>query len=305
MKISTYSGLLALCVGWAWTRAAAGSPRTDEALRIRIKELLQNTFTKDDKTSAAALAEVRQMFEKHGLPTIAEVGDELSYDFVVLASFEQPLEFEQQVLPKVREAVAQHDLAQDAATFYATRFRLEKAKELASKQPPQNPDLRDQIERLSNIDQAVRQKEGFDVKKMMETDRQNSAPVRAILDKFGVPTFTLVGPKAAGDFVTMIQHQPAQFRQEVLPKLKANVDAGQADPSYYVLVYDRSQRDLGKKQLYGSQLECKAGEALHEAPIEDPAHVNERRAELGIMRIELYERLTEEMNPQFCAAAAH
>jgi hypothetical protein len=67
----------------------------------------------------------------------------------------------------------------------------------------------------------------------------------------------------------LIQHQPANFRQQVLPKLKANVAAGQADPESYALVYDRSQSEQGKKQLYGQNLMCKAGEKLHEAPMED------------------------------------
>jgi hypothetical protein len=106
----------------------------------------------------------------------------------------------------------------------------------------------------------------------------------------------MVGPEAAGEFVTMIQHQPARFREEVLPTLKAEVDIDEADPESYALVYDRSQRDLGKKQLYGEQLECKVGERMHEAPIEGEFHVDQRRAELGLIRVELYARmLAEEM----------
>ncbi|HTS10806.1 MAG TPA: DUF6624 domain-containing protein [Candidatus Limnocylindrales bacterium] len=99
----------------------------------------------------------------------------------------------------------------------------------------------------------------------------------------------------------MIQHQPARFRAEVLPKLKANVEAGQADPESYALVYDRSQRDAGKPQFYGEQLECNSGEKMHEAPIDDAAHVNQRRAELGLIRVELYAQIAAEMMPQFCS----
>jgi hypothetical protein len=46
----------------------------------------------------------------------------------------------------------------------------------------------------------------------------------------------MVGPQAAGDFVAMIQHQPAAFRQEALPQLKANVAKGEADPESYAIV---------------------------------------------------------------------
>jgi hypothetical protein len=114
----------------------------------------------------------------------------------------------------------------------------------------------------------------------------------------------MVGPEAVGGFVMMVQHQSAQFRAAILSKLKANVDAGQADPDSYALVYDRSHRDSGQKQLYGTQLECDAKGELVEAPIEDEANVNQRRAALGLMRMELYAQLVKEMSPQLCQSPA-
>jgi hypothetical protein len=97
--------------------------------------------------------------------------------------------------------------------------------------------------------------------------------------------------------------RPAEFRKAVLPRLKANVDRGQADAVSYAMVYDRSARDAGRKQLYGESLEC-SGETstLHEAPIEDEAHVNLRRARLGLMRLELHTRMAIEHSPAICAA---
>jgi len=41
-------------------------------------------------------------------------------------------------------------------------------------------------------------------------------------------------------------------------------------------------------------------ETLHEAPIKDKTHVDQRRPELGLMRVDLYARLTAKMMPQFC-----
>ena len=66
----------------------------------------------------------------------------------------------------------------------------------------------------------------------------------------------MVGVQAAKDFVIMVQHQPPEFRLAVLPKLKANVDAGQADPGTFAMVYDRTQRDQGKDQLYEATGVC-------------------------------------------------
>jgi hypothetical protein len=113
----------------------------------------------------------------------------------------------------------------------------------------------------------------------------------------------MVGTEAASSFVTMVQHQPAEFRRKVLPKLKANVDRGQADAGNYAMVYDRSSRDAGRKQLYGENLECSVeNPTLHEAPIEDEPHVNMRRARMGLMRIELYARMVLALSPAMCAA---
>jgi hypothetical protein len=274
----------------------------DTSLSKKIERLFHTIVTTDDDSQAAAArADVREIYAQHGLPTVAQVGDEAAYEFVVLlASPKLPFEFRSEVLTKVEESASHQELPSDAAVFYAARLRFERIKKTIAEQPPTNPELRDQIERLSKIDQAVRQQEGFNADKLAAADSQNAAPLQAIFDRYGVPTYSMVGPQAAGDFVIMVQHQSPEFRERVLPELKANVDKDQADPDSYAKVYDRSQNDLGKMQLYGEQLVCNAGEQMHEAPIEDAAHVNQRRAELGLIRVELYARLAAELMPQFC-----
>jgi len=213
------------------------------------------------------------------------------------------LDMQAQVQPRIQVAVAAHDLPPDAGVFYESRLRTAKIKQAARTRAPENPGLVDQIERMSRVDQQVRQQKNVDAAEMAEADARHALALQEILNRYGVPTYAMVGPQAADDFIIMIQHQPPRFRQQVLPKLKSLVDAGQADPGSYALVYDLSQRDMGMKQLYGERLECQAGETMHEAPIEDEAHVNQRRAELGLMRIELYARLVAEMIPQFCPPA--
>jgi hypothetical protein len=69
-------------------------------------------------------------------------------------------------------------------------------------------------------------------------------------------------------------------------------------------VYDRSSREAGRKQLYGMNLECnEENPTLHETPIEDEAHVNVRRARVGLMRVELYARWLIALWPVVCPAA--
>ena len=114
----------------------------------------------------------------------------------------------------------------------------------------------------------------------------------------------MVGLDAAKGFLLMVQHQAPELRQAVLPKLKSNVDAGQGDAGTYAMVYDRTQRDGGKKQLYGVQLECSPGRSLTEAPIDDEATVNMRRAQLGLLRMELYGRLVRLHSPDMCRSGS-
>jgi hypothetical protein len=275
---------------------------SDTELASRIQQLLHVVLTTDDeKQEAAAEAEAKEIFRKRGLPLMADVGDEAAYEFVVLTCSSGPAEFQRQVLQKAREGARRHEIPSDAASYCAARMRQERGKATAKKQAPRDSELREQIERMFKADQAVRAKDGFDIERMSQTDREHTAAVEGIFVKHGVPTYRMVGPQAAADFVDMVQHQSPEFRRRVLPKLKANVDAGQADPGSYAMVFDRSQTDEGKKQVYGENLTCDTEHPkLHIGPIEDGDNVDKRRAAIGLMRLELYAWLVVEMNPNVC-----
>lgn len=277
----------------------------DALLRARIQQLLHVVLTtEDDKQEEAAEAEAKEIFTKRGLPTVASVGDEASYEFVLLTCSPGPPEFQNQVLRKALEGAERHEVPADAASYCAAHIRQEMVKASAKKQAPSNPALRDQIERLFRVDQAVREKQGFDISKMERTDREHRAALEEIFATYGVPTYMVVGPQAAGDFVTMIQHQSPEFRRKVLPGLKVNVDAGQADPGSYAMALDRTQTDAGKKQMYGNNLTCdNEHPQLHTGPIEDEDHVDQRRAAIGLMRLKLYAQLVVAMSPNVCPAA--
>ena len=125
-----------------------------------------------------------------------------------------------------------------------------------------------------------------------------------MFESHGVPTYDMVGPEAASMFVVLVQHQSPELRRRVLPRLKANVDAGQADAADYAMVYDRAAREEGRKQEYGQNLECDAQDArLHETSSEDEAQVDIRRARIGLLRLALYVRMVRELSPGLCPGA--
>ncbi len=276
----------------------------DTVLAERIERLVDTFLTSDDDgKNAAVLSDARAIFEREGIPSLAKVGDAAAYGFVLINMLGQPPDFRLQVLTRVQEAASRHELPEDAVAFAEARRRQTEIEERYGTHTPSHPELRDQISRLLKDDQAVRAKSGFDLKKMEVRDRRTAGPLKAIFDRYGVPTYGMVGVQAAKDFVVMVQHQPPEFRLAVLPKLKANVSAGQGEPETYAMVYDRTQRDQGRNQLYGQQLECASGRVLDVAPLDDAKHVNIRRAELGLMRLELYARLVRLNSPDVCGSA--
>ena len=132
-------------------------------------------------------------------------------------------------------------------------------------------------------------------------DRETERPLKAIFESHGVPTYEMVGPEAASMFVVMVQHQSPDFRRQVLPRLRANVEAGQADAADYSMVYDRAASEEGRKQPYGQNLECD-GENWHVTRIEHERDVDTRRARIGLLRLALYVRMVSDLSPGVCPA---
>jgi hypothetical protein len=271
---------------------AAAAP--DAALAARVSRLFHDLVLADDNGPAhkTAVAEVQKLFAERGLLTVAQVGDEASYTFAALACDTSPPDARDSVLKKLRAAGAQHDVPADALTYCEVRTKHDRIKAAATRRPPVNPTLRDEIGRLFARDQAVRLDKTADPQSWVNVDRELHDPLERIFQQHGAPTYALVGPEAASQFAIMIQHQPPEFRRQVLPKLKANVDAGQGDAEVYAMMYDRAANDEGRSQRYGENFVCDDQHPdMHPAPIEDDAHVNERRAAIGRVRLELQARV--------------
>jgi hypothetical protein len=242
--------LVSIIGGCTGRKTAVADKNT--ALAERIEQLV-DTFlmSNDEATKASALFDARIIVEREGIPGVSKVGDAAAYGIVLINMLGQPPEFRRTFFSRVQETTAPRELPEDALTFAEARRRQTEIEDRYKGHTPSHSELRDQISRLYVDDQAVRQKEGFDLKRMEDVDQRTAGPLKAIFDRYGVPTYDMVGVQAANDFVVMVQHQPPAFRLAVLPKLKANVDAGQAEPGSYAMVYDRTQRDQGKNQLYG------------------------------------------------------
>jgi hypothetical protein len=275
----------------------------DPALAERIPQLLHTALAfGNEGQPEAAIGEGWQVFLNRGLPTVAEVGEEAAYEFVVLMCFSRPEE-QAKVLAEAKRALARHAVPPDAVLYCEARARQDRVKAQAQRHPPTDPALRDEIRRLYGPDQAVRQAKDFDIEKMTRVDRETERPLKAIFETHGVPTYDLAGPEAASMFVVMVQHQSPDFRRQVLPRLKANVEAGQADAADYSMVYDRAASEGGRKQRYGQNLECDRSATIQLMPIEDETHVDTRRARIGLLRLALYVRMVRDLSSGMCPGA--
>lgn len=164
-----------------------------------------------------------------------------------------------------------------------------------SAKPPANPQLRDSLLALADSDQAVRMIPGFADSiasatfrgRLMARDSADAAALMEIVAHHGWPTRTMVGADGASAAFLIAQHN-ASIQHEAL-RLMLALPPGEVSPSDLALLQDRVLTGDGKPQRYGTQLAIAAdGKPMTFDPIEDPAHVDERRARVGLPPLDVY-----------------
>ncbi len=118
---------------------------------------------------------------------------------------------------------------------------------------------------------------------MAEVDKDNTAWLQQLVATRGWPGYALVHKDGAQAAWLLAQHADADpaFQQQVLELLEKAVLAKDASPSHLAYLTDRVRSGRGEKQLYGTQF-VKNGDGWAPAPIEDEAHVDERRQRIGL-----------------------
>lgn len=114
---------------------------------------------------------------------------------------------------------------------------------------------------------------------MLQTDTADMRRVRAIIRRYGYPGKKLVGTPANEAAFYVIQH--SNSIPQYLPLIKQAADQGELPFRLYAMMLDRYLMGVGKPQVYGTQGRSYNGQASFIWPIEDPAHVNERRQKAG------------------------
>lgn len=162
-----------------------------------------------------------------------------------------------------------------------------------------DPDLTNELAKMVAADQAAIRtansargetaRKDADARKALLLDDQ-TARVREIFLAVGYPGFDRVGEAGSADFWLLVQHsdRDPEFQQQVLHAMRIEVNRGNVNPENFAFLRDRTCKNAGKLQLYGTQVDYTSAGQARPLPLEDPAGVNARRSKLGLEPIEEY-----------------
>jgi hypothetical protein len=120
-------------------------------------------------------------------------------------------------------------------------------------------------------------------------DAANLKRLKAIFAANGFPDHTMVGRSGVQSAWLLVQHAISDkaFMAKALNQAKPLMLKGDLPRSDYALLTDRVRLMEGKPQVYGSQLAGKPGH-YHPDNLEDPSHVDQRRARMGMQSLASY-----------------
>jgi hypothetical protein len=171
---------------------------------------------------------------------------------------------------------------------------------LAATMPPDDdhvsaPALRSELHRRAMLDQNARAQwlaDGLSPTSKFAASAQgidggNTVWLQALILKGGFPTPAQVGMQGVADAWLMVQHadQNPAFQSDVLALLAPMVQQGAIRASDYAMLVDRVRINQQQPQVYGSQYveDASAPGKMRMLPVEDPAHLDQRRASVGLM----------------------
>ena len=122
------------------------------------------------------------------------------------------------------------------------------------------------------------------VPRMEEVHQRNAARLEEIVERHGWPGRSLVGDVASRAAWLVLQHaigNPSLQRRglEWLRAAAERADVPEIEPA---MLEDRIRVFEGRPQRFGTQFDVEQGGKLVPYPIEDEAHVDERRARVGL-----------------------
>jgi hypothetical protein len=161
-----------------------------------------------------------------------------------------------------------------------------------------NDSLRQVLLRLAERDQAARDSfatrltDTAYARQLARLDSTLAVELGPILDRFGVPTRTLVGPAGSDAAMLIIQHNHA-LQVRVLAMARA-LPPGEVSPQALAMLEDRVRTQAHQPQRYGTQFTLGPDGRFRFAPTESLAGLEARRVRAGLPPLAQYVCLLEE-----------
>ena len=161
-----------------------------------------------------------------------------------------------------------------------------------------NDSLRRVLLTMRDRDQAPRAEFGARFRdtlygrQLMTLDSTLAAELGVIIDRFGLPTRSMVGAAGSDAAMLIVQHSwPLQER--VLALTKA-MPPGQISPEKLGMLEDRVLVHQGKPQRFGTQVTAGPDGVFRFAPVSDTARLDAWRSTAGMPPLRVYVCLLEE-----------
>jgi hypothetical protein len=119
--------------------------------------------------------------------------------------------------------------------------------------------------------------------RMAEVHHRNAVRLAAIMRELGWPSRSVVGRAAADAAWLVLQHaigDPPVMRRGL--ELLRALPSGEVDPIQVAMLEDRVRTFSGLPQVYGTQFDWDERGEMRPRPIADEAHVDARRAAIGL-----------------------
>lgn len=161
-------------------------------------------------------------------------------------------------------------------------------------------DLADELNEMAKLDQVaayIPQGEHKDLSPeewkafKLKTFETHQRRLEELLNLHGFVGYDKAGKEGSDNFWLMTQHcdHDPEFQLSVLEKMKAEVEKNNASSSKYAMLVDRVNLNLGKQQVYGTQVSfdldtCQA----YSRNLADKEQVNVVRKQVGLDPLEVY-----------------
>ena len=133
------------------------------------------------------------------------------------------------------------------------------------------------------------------LRQMDKTDAKLTAELKQIVAAHGWPTIALVGARASQGAAVILIHSPDhRWQGELLPGLQKLVQEKKIFGSDIATLTDKILVARHAPQKFGTQFNFANGKMLME-PVEDPEHLEERRALYGLPPMDLYRKMLSDM----------